>query len=177
LGKRLEKENKVAEIKDDLSRANIIVLTDYRGLNVAQMNKLRRILQQEGIKYRVVKNTLTKIAARETGLNNLEDYLEGPMGIAYGFDDPLTPVKLLVKFAKENDKLSLKGGVLDKNVLDEGSLKRLSELPPREVLLAKALGCFQAPISGLLNVLQGNIRNLAFVLQAVKEKKEQQENS
>ncbi len=177
MGKRPEKENKVAEIKDDLSRANIIVLTDYRGLNVAQMNKLRRILQQEGIKYRVVKNTLTKIAARETGLNDLEDYLEGPMGIAYGFDDPLTPVKLLVKFAKENDKLSLKGGVLDKNVLDEGSLKRLSELPPREVLLAKALGCFQAPISGLLNVLQGNIRNLAFVLQAVKEKKEQQENS
>lgn len=176
MGKRLEKEKKVAEIKEDLSRANIIVLTDYRGLNVAQMNKMRRLLQQEGIKYRVVKNTLTKIAAKEIGLDNLEEYLEGPMGIAYGFDDPLTPVKILVKFAKENDKLSLKGGVLEKDILNEHDLKRLSELPPREVLLAKVLGCFQAPISGLLNVLQGNIRKLVYVLQAVKEQQEQQQN-
>jgi len=172
LGKRLEKEKKVAKIKEDLSKANIIVLTDYRGLSVSQMNKLRRALQQEGVKYRVVKNTLTKIAARETGLEHLEKYLEGPMGIAYGFDDPLAPVKLLVKFAKEYDKLSLKGGVLENKILEAADLKRLSELPSREVLLAKTLGCFQAPLSGILNVLQGNIRNLVYVLQAVKEKQE-----
>lgn len=172
MGKRLEKEKKVAEIKEDLSKANIIILTDYRGLSVAQMNKLRRALQQEGVKYKVVKNTLTKIAAKETGLGYLEEYLEGPMGIAYGFGDPLTPVKALVKFAKEYDKLSLKGGVLENKILDEAGLKRLSELPPREVLLAKTLGCFQAPLSGILNVLQGNIRNLVYVLQAVKEKQE-----
>lgn len=174
MGKRLEKEKKVAEIKEDLSRAKMIVLTDYRGLNVAEMNKMRRLLQQEGVKYRVVKNTLTKIAARETGLSHLEEYLEGPLGIAYGFDDPITPVKILVKFAKEHDKFSLKGGVLEKSILDVGGLKRLSELPSREVLLAKTLGCFQAPLSGFLNVLQGNIRNLVYVLQAVKEKQEQE---
>jgi large subunit ribosomal protein L10 len=172
LGKRLEKEKKVAEIKEDLSKANIIVFTDYRGLSVAQMNKLRRALQQEGGKYKVVKNTLTKIAARETGLEHIEEYLEGPIGIAYGFDDPLAPVKTLVKFAKEYDNLSLKGGVLENKILDEAGLKRLSELPSKEVLLAKTLGCFQAPLSGLLNVLQGNLRKLVYVLQAVKEKQE-----
>ncbi len=172
MGKRLEKEKKISQLQDDLGKANIIVMTDFRGLNVAQMNKMRRALQQEGVKYKVVKNTLAKIAAKETGLGHLEEYLEGPTGIAYGFDDPLVPVKLLVKFAKEYDKLSLKGGALENEILDEAGLKRLSELPPKEVLLSRVLGSFQAPLSGLLNVLQGNIRNLAYVLQAVKEKQE-----
>lgn len=172
LGKRLEKEKKVTELKEDFGKANIVVMTDFRGLNVAQMNKLRRALQLEGVKYSVVKNTLAKIAAEEVGLSQLEEYLEGPTGIAYGYDDPLVPVKILVKFAKEFDKFSLKGGVLESKILDEASLKRLSELPSKEILLARVLGCFQAPLSGMLNVLQGNIRNLAYVLQAVKEKQE-----
>ena len=172
MGKRLEKEKKVAEIKEDLSRARIIVLTDFRGLNVAQMNKLRRTLQQDGVKYRVVKNTLTKIAAGETGLDDLKEYLEGPMGIAYGFDDPLEPVKTLVKFAKENsDKFSLKGGVLESRVLDVDSLKQLADLPPKEVLLSRTLGSLQAPLSAFVNVLQANIRNLVYVLQAVHDQK------
>jgi large subunit ribosomal protein L10 len=171
LGIRSEKEKKVARLKDDFNEANIIVMTDFRGLNVLQMNKLRRALQQEGVKYNVVKNTLARIAARETGLK-IEEYLEGPTGIAYGYDDPLAPVKILVKFAREYDRFSLKGGVLENKILDETDLKRLSELPPKEVLLARVLGGFQAPLSGLMNVLQGNIRSLAYLLQALKEKRE-----
>ncbi|HHU77056.1 MAG TPA: 50S ribosomal protein L10 [Firmicutes bacterium] len=171
MGIRSEKEKKVARLKDDFNEANIIVMTDFRGLNVLQMNKLRRALQQEGVKYNVVKNTLARIAARETGLK-IEEYLEGPTGIAYGYDDPLAPVKILVKFAREYDRFSLKGGVLENKILDETDLKRLSELPPKEVLLARVLGGFQAPLSGLMNVLQGNIRSLAYLLQALKEKRE-----
>ncbi|MGI5883191.1 MAG: 50S ribosomal protein L10, partial [Dethiobacteria bacterium] len=163
MGIRSEKEKKVARLKDDFNEANIIVMTDFRGLNVLQMNKLRRALQQEGVKYNVVKNTLARIAARETGLK-IEEYLEGPTGIAYGYDDPLAPVKILVKFAREYDRFSLKGGVLENKILDETDLKRLSELPPKEVLLARVLGGFQAPLSGLMNVLQGNIRSLAYLL-------------
>ena len=172
MGKRLEKEKKVADIKEDLSKAKIIVLTDFRGLNVAQMNNLRRTLQKEGVKYRVVKNTLTKIAAGEVGLDDLKEYLSGPMGIAYGFDDALEPVKILVKFAKEYDKFSLIGGVLENKVLNEGNLKQLADLPPKEVLLARTLGCLQAPLSGFANVLQANIRNLVYVLQAVHDQKQ-----
>ena len=177
MGNRREKEKKVELLKEDLGQAKIIVLTDFRGLTVAQMNKLRRSLQVEGIKYKVVKNTLTRIAATDLGLDAMNVYMEGPVGIAYGYDDPVTPVKLLVKFAKENEQLSLKGGLLEKQILDEQGLQHLSQLPTREVLLAKTLGCFQAPLSGMLNVLQGNLRGLVYALQAVKEKQEKQENA
>jgi len=172
LGIRQEKEKIVQQIKADLESAKVIVLTDYRGLTVAQMNDLRNILREEGIKYKVVKNTLTRFAAREAGLNELEKYMEGPIAIAYGYDDPVVPLRVLVKFAKKNEALTLKGGVLEKMVLDEKNLRVLSDLPPREVLLSTVLGSFQSPISGLLNVMQGNLRNLAYVLQAVKEKKD-----
>ncbi len=172
MGNREVKEEKVLEIKKDLDNSKVIVITDYRGLTVAQISNLRRMLNEEGVKYKVVKNTLTLLAARKAGLDNLEQYLQGPTAIAYGYDDPVTPIKLLVKFAKENDRLSIKGGALEKNVLDESELRRLSELPSRNVLLAGTLGSFQAPLVGFLNVLQGNLRNLAYVLDAVREKKE-----
>ena len=106
------------------------------------------------------------------GLDNLEPYLEGPTAIAYGYDEPVMPVKLLVKFAKENDHLSIKAGALEGDVLGENDLRRIAELPSKEVLLSKTLGCFQAPLRGFLSVLQGNIRNLVYVLNAVKEQKE-----
>lgn len=172
MGSRQLKEKKVELLKEELGRAKIIVLTDYRGLTVAQMNKLRRILQAEGVKYKVVKNTLTRIAAKELGIEDLNVYMQGPVAIAYGYDDPVTPVKLLVKFAKENDQLSLKGGLLEKQILDEQGLRRLSDLPSREVLLARTLGSFQAPLVGMLNVLQGNLRGLVYVLKAIKEKQQ-----
>jgi large subunit ribosomal protein L10 len=172
LGIRRQKELKVEEIKGDLDNSRVVVLTDYRGLTVAQISSLRRILREEGVKYRVVKNTLTRLAVRDVGLDNLVQYLDGPTAIAYGYDDPVLPVKLLVKFAKENENLTIKGGALEKNVLNESELRRISELPSKEVLLAKTLGCLQSPIAGLLNVLNGNIRNLVYVLSAVKEKKE-----
>lgn len=172
MGNREVKERKVSEILKDLEGTSIVVLTDYRGLSVAQISNLRRMLKQEGAKYKVVKNTLALLAARKAGLDALEQYLEGPTAIAYGYDDPVTPVKLLVKFAKENDQLSIKGGVLGKNVINENELRRLAELPSRDVLLAKTLGSFQAPLVGFLSVLQGNIRKLVYVLNAVKEQKE-----
>ncbi|RJX23956.1 MAG: 50S ribosomal protein L10 [Dethiobacter sp.] len=172
MGNREVKEEKVLEIKEDLNNSKVVVLTDYRGLTVAQISKLRRILSEEGVKYKVVKNTLTILAARKAGLDDLEQYLQGPTAVAFGYDDPVTPIKLLVKFAKENDQLSIKGGVLEKNVLNEIELRRLSELPPKDVLLSMTLRGFQAPLVGMLNVLQGNIRNLVYVLDAIKEQKE-----
>lgn len=174
LDRRRLKEKKVELLKKELEQAKIIVMTDYRGLTVAQMNKLRRILQAEGIRYKVVKNTLAQIAAVDLGIAAMNTYLEGPVAIAYGYADPVTPVKLLVKFAKENDQLSLKGGMLEKQILDEQGLRQLSDLPSREVLLARVLGSFQSPLAGMMNVLQGNLRGFVYVLQAVKEQREKE---
>lgn len=172
MGSRKLKEKKVEELKNDLQMANVAVLTDFRGLTVAKMNKLRRMLAEGGVKYKVVKNTLTLLAAREVGLDELEPYLKGPVAIAFGYDDPVHPVKILDKFAKEHEELKIKGGILEKRVLGDKEIRRLSELPSKEVLLAKTLGCFKAPLTGFLSVLQGNLRNFVYVLNAIKEQKE-----
>ncbi len=175
LGSRKIKEEKVKEIKADLEKAKAIVLTDYRGLAVVEINKLRRMLREEGIQYKVVKNTLTRLAVRDLDLSGLEPYLQGPTAVAYGYDDPVVPIKLLVKFARGNEHLKIKGGVLEKNILDEQELRQIAGLPSKEVLLSKVLTCFQAPLAGMLNVLQGNIRNLVYVLEAIKKNKEEDE--
>jgi large subunit ribosomal protein L10 len=172
VGSRKLKEKKVEEIKTNLQDSKVIVLTDYRGLTVTEINELRRILKEEGVQYKVVKNTLTRLAVRELGLNGLEPYLQGPTAIAYGYDDPVVPVKLLVKFSRGNEHLEIKGGFLEKDILNEEELRQIARLPSRDVLLAKTLACFQAPLAGMLSVLQGNMRNLVSVLHAIGEQKE-----
>lgn len=169
MGSRKLKEKKVEEIKADLQDSKVVVLTDYRGLTVAEINELRRTLKETGAQYKVVKNTLTRLALRELGLEGLETHLQGPTAIAYGYDDPVVPVKLLVKFAKGNDHLEIKGGYLENNILNTEELRQIAQLPSREVLLSKVLSCFQSPLAGMLRVLQGNLRNLVFVLEAVRE--------
>lgn len=175
LGSRKEKEKKVQEIKEDLQSASVIVLTDYRGLNVVQINNLRRMLQEEGIRYKVVKNTLTRMAAKEAGMEGLVQFLDGPTAIAYGEDDPVTPIKLLAKFSRDNEELEIKGGVVENAFLSHQDLVRLSELPPKEVLLSQVAGSFQAPLTGFLYVLQANLRGLVYALNGVKEQKEKEE--
>lgn len=165
------KEQVVADLKDKLSRASSVVLTDYRGLNVAEMTELRRMLREAGVEYKVVKNTLTLIAARDTGLEGLEKYLTGPTALAFGVEDPVAPAKLLSKFAKNHKNLEIKGGVLQGRVIDLDGVKSLADLPPKEVLLAQVLAGMQAPISGIVNVLSGPVRNLLYALQAIKDKK------
>lgn len=167
-----EKQASVAELKEKLGAVKGAVLADYRGLNVADATKLRRTLREAGIEFRVVKNTMTRIAAREVGIEGLDSHLEGPTAIAFGFQDPVSPAKVLSEFAKDNKNLVIKAGILEGKVVDADGVKALADLPPREVLLAKMLGSMQAPISGLVNVLQGNIRNLVYALEAVRKQKE-----
>jgi large subunit ribosomal protein L10 len=170
---RPDKVAAVAEIKDKLSRAQSVVLADYRGLNVAQATELRKQLREAGIEYKVVKNTLTIIAARECGLDGLASLLTGPTAIAFGYDDPVAPAKILSEFAKANKDLELKGGVLDGQVMNVEDVKALADLPSREELLAQVLRGMQAPIAGFVNVLQGTIRNFVYALDAVRKQKEE----
>ena len=164
----------VAELKEKLTGAKGAVLVNYRGLTVAQDTKLRRQLREAGVEYRVVKNTMTRIAAQEAGLEGLDVYLEGPTAMAISATDPVAPAKIIIDFVKEHklQALEVKAGLVEGNVIDEKGVKALASLPSREVLIAKMLGSMQSPITGLVNVLEGSIRNLVYALDAVRQQKE-----
>ncbi len=169
-----EKQVVVDAIKDNLQNAEVSVLTDYRGLTVAEMDELRKRFREEGIEFRVVKNTYTWRAAQEIGLEDLESYLEGPTAIAFGPHDPVAPAKVITEFAKHHKNLEIKGGVLEGKVITDEMIKALADLPSREQLLGQIASAMQAPISGLVNVLQAPIRNLAYAVDALRSQKEQE---
>jgi len=170
----LEKKSIVAELKGKLSASKGAVLTTSRGLTVAQDTQLRRKLREAGVEYRVVKNTMTRIAAQEVGIEGLDVYLEGPTAIAISEVDPVAPARIISDFIKENKlkALEIKAGLLDGKVIDAEGVKALADLPSREVLLSKMLAGMQSPIAGFVNVLQGTIRNFVYTLEAVRKQKE-----
>lgn len=172
--RRQKKEAAVGELRRYLLECPSVVLTDYRGLNVKAITRLRVELRQAGIEYKVVKNTLTQLAAKELGLKGLDTYLEGPTAIAFSKKDPVAPAKILLNFAKANKQLQIKAGLLESKVIDFNGVKALADLPSREELLSKALAGMKAPMYGLVNVLSGPMRNLTYVLEAVRKKKEEQ---
>lgn len=165
------KKQVVDEIKERLEKIQGAVLTDYRGLNVAEVTELRTKLREAGIEFKVLKNTLTRIAAHQVGLQDLDSYLEGPTAIAFGIDDPVAPAKILSEFAKAHKDLEIKAGILENKVIDAEGVKALADLPSREVLLAKVLGAMQSPMYGFAGSLQGVLRNFVYALDAVREKK------
>ena len=122
--------------------------------------------------YKVYKNTLTELAAKDLGLDELIPYLKGPTAIAFGIKDPVAPAKILTEHMKKLKKMEFKVGVVDGKVIDVDGVKALADLPSREELIAKMLGSMNAPISGLVHVLGGTIRSLLYALNAVKETKE-----
>lgn len=171
---RPEKEAMVQSISEKLSRARSSILTDYRGLNVQEMTELRRKLTAAGIEYRVLKNTLTGLAAEKAKIEGLDKYLEGPLAVAFGYDDPVAPAKIIFEFAKDHKTLEVKGAILDRKVIDAQSVKSLAELPGREQLLAMVVRAIQGPLSGFANALQGNLRNLVYSIDAVRRLKQEQ---
>lgn len=166
-----QKKSDVAELVEKFQKAKSVVLTDYRGITVEEDTKLRNDLRKANVEYKVIKNSIMSFAAKEAGLADLENYFAGPSAIALCYDDPVAPAKVLVEYAKKNEKYKLKAGVVDGNVIGEKEIKALAELPSKEVLIAKVLGGLNAPITGFVNVLNGNIRGLAVALNAIREKK------
>lgn len=169
----------VAEMKEKLQSAQGAVFVGFTNLDVATVTKLRRKFHEGGVEYKVIKNTLTRIAADELGYDALNPILEGPTAIAFSTDDVVAPAKILKDFIKETKTtaLTVKAGIADGQVIDVASVDELASLPSREELLAKLVGSMQAPISGVVNVLQGNIRNMVYVLDAVRAKKDEQESA
>lgn len=169
-----EKKALVGELTKKLSDAKGVVLANYRGLTVAQDTLFRSKLREAGVEYRVVKNTMTRIAAGEAGITGLDSYLEGPTAIAISYTDPVAPAKAIADFVKESklQALEIKAGLVEGKVIDADGVKALASLPPREVLIAQVLAGMQSPIVGLVNVLQGSIRNLVYTIEAVRKQKE-----
>ncbi len=169
---RESKEKMLEEITEEFKQAELVIVTGYRGLNVKMINTLRSRLRNEQCRYRVTKNTMNRLACRQAGFDSLESLFEGPTAIAYSSDDPVAAAKVFNEFAKENEALVIKGGMLSGQMLDPSAIKALGEIPPREILLAKIVGGFQAPISGFVRVLHGNLRQLVYTVDAVRRQKE-----
>ncbi len=162
-------------LKERLDSAKAIVLVDYKGINVEEVNELRRRFRSAGVDYFVAKNTLIKIALNELGINDLDEYLVGPTAVAVCKADEVAPARELVKFSKEvmEDKgfPKFKQGYIGSIVMGTDEMTMLAELPSREELLAKVLSGFNAPITGFVGVLQGVIRKFVYTVDAIAKEK------
>lgn len=172
---KAQKAQQLTEIKELLTGAKSVVLVDFHGITVAQDTDLRRQMRAAGVNYSVHKNTLIGIAAKELGIEGLDAFLSQNTALAVSKEDAVAPAKVAVEFAKKNQTLKIKTGLLDNQLITLEQIKELAALPSKEVLLAKMLGSLNAPISGLVNVLQGTIRNAVYVLEAIREQKEASE--
>lgn len=148
------KKATVAQIKEKLTTAQSVVLVDYRGLNVAEVTELRKQFRAAGVEYAVLKNSLVGIAAKEVGIEGLDSILEGPIALAFGMTDAVAPAKIIAEFAKKNDKLKVKAGILDGAILDVAGVEKLSAIPSREVLIAKVMGSMMSAVSKFVYVLE-----------------------
>ena len=166
-----QKQGIVEDIKTKFETCKSAVLIDSRGLTVEEVTNLRNKFREAGVEYRVLKNTMIRRAVDALGMEGLEPVLEGPTAVAFGMEDAVAPAKIISDFIKETEKTEIKAGVLEGKVVDVAAVKALASLPSREVLLAKVLGSMNAPITGFVTALSGNIRNLLYVLNAIGEKK------
>ncbi len=168
---RPEKEAVVKELTDKFNSSKSLVITDYLGLNVAEMTELRKQLREAGVDFKVVKNTLATIAANDVEMNNMTEFFSGPTAIAFGEEDAVSPARILVEFAKDHEVIEIKAGILNGELISKEKVESLAEIPSREVLLAQAFAGMKAPLTGLVNVLQGNIRGLVQVLGQIRDQK------
>ena len=169
---RPEKIAEVELLTEKMRDAHGLILADFTGLTVAQANELRGKCREAGVEFRVVKNRLARRAAADVDASALDDLLKGPTGIAFGMEGPVEPAKILTDFAKDNEKLEIKGGFLDGNLLTAEEVIALSKMPSRDELLAMMMSTFQGPTRGFVGVLHGLLSKCVRTLDAVREQKD-----
>lgn len=171
--KKTDKQIQVVEMHDKLKGAKAVFLADFRGMNVESATTLRNELRNANVEYKVFKNTLFDIAAKETDAACLAPFLAGPTSVALSYDDPVGAAKVLSKFSKEaKGSFVLKAGMLSGKLLDQKQIQALADLPSREVLIAKMLGSMQAPATNFVGVLAALPGSLVRVLDAIRVQKE-----
>lgn len=171
--KRAEKAKIIEGLKEKADKASIAIVTDFYGLKVAELSPLRLKLHEAGCDYQVVKNTLARVALADGPHNVLTEHLKYNCAVAFGYDDPVVAAKVLVEFAKKNDKFSIRYGSLEGQFLEEASIKALSDLPGREQLLGSMLGTMNAVPQNFVSLFANIVRGMLNVLTALKDKKEE----
>lgn len=170
---RLEEKQKITQdLHERFSKSAIVVVTDYKGLDVSSMNDLRRKLREEGVEFQVAKNTHLMRAAKDTEVALIQGYFKGPSAVALSYTDPVAPAKILTQFAKDNQKLEIKGGVLNHKVLDVNAIMALAKLPSREVLLGQLLSVLNEVPASFVRTIAEIPRSLLNVLTAIRDQKE-----
>lgn len=169
---RDEKVAKVAELSDSFAKAKFAVVADYRGLKVTEFEQLRGALRQTNAEVRVAKNSLLRLAVKDSDYEILSDSFTGTTAIALSYDEPVGSAKALSDFAKDHEKLEIRGAAMEGKLLNKDDVVALSKLPSKEQLLGQLCGVLQAVPTGLVNALSGVPRNLVYALQAIKEQKE-----
>lgn len=168
---RPQKEQLIIDMSGKLSQSKPILLVNYQGLKVKEIRELKKKLWKEGIGFQIIKNTLFKIALKQAGLSIEESLLDQPVAIVWGKDDEVTSSKIAVEFGKTDEKMKIIGGVINNQYVDIEIIKKLAVLPGRQELYAKLVGTLNAPMFRLVNVLQGNLRNLVYLLKQYSEQK------
>lgn len=168
---RTEKEATVAELREKFQQAQAAILTEYRGITVAKVNELRRALEKEGAVYRVVKNTLARLAVEGTEYAPLQDHFLGPVAVTWAGRDAVATAKVVTEFAKGSDAIVVRGGALGGRWLSAADVEALARLPSREQLLGQLLSVLVGPMRNLVGVLSGVPRSFVQVLHAIEQKK------
>lgn len=169
-----QKKQEVNEIVEILKNSKGIVLSEYQGIKVDKDTLMRKELRESGVTYKVVKNATLSHAFSELGYEGFEHDLKGPNAIACS-PDPVAPAKIISKYAKQIDSVKIKAGILEGARIDVSHVEQLATLPSREELIAKVVGGFSAPLYGLVNVLNGNLRGLVVALNAIVKKQQEAE--
>ena len=167
-----EKAKAITDLRERFQGAKTVIFTDYKGMTVAELSDLRKLLRSGGIEYRIVKNTLARIASQDTPVAAAKDAFKGPIAVAIGYEDPVSAAKKIIEFSKKNEKLKLLGGVIEGSFFGKQEVKAVADLPPREVLLSMMAGAFQAPASKLAAALSATVSSFAYAMNSLKTKKE-----
>ena len=165
------KQDKVSQIKEKVDKAQVAIVTEYKGYSVEEITNLRRALQKEGGDYMVTKNTLAKLAIKDTPYEVLAETLKGPIAIAFGFDDQVAPAKALSKFIKDTKKGEIIAAAMDGRLMSATEAKALATIPSKEEIYAKMLGCVNSPATGIVGSINAVMASLTRAVAAVRDQK------
>lgn len=168
---RVQKEQNVQALSEQLKNAKSLVFANFQGLKVKESEELRKLCKDEQIVYMASKKTLVQKALEQAGMNMKVTDFEGSVSVAFGIGDEVAPARVLADFAKKHEAVKIYGGVLEGNFIDGAKVTALAKLPTKQQLLGQLVGTLNAPVSGFVNVLAGNLRGLVTVLGAIKEQK------
>ena len=171
------KVREIEELVEVLGNAQSVVLTDFVGLNVAEVSELRAKCRAEGVRFKVIKNTLAKRAVEQAGVSGLDGFLTGPNAWATHDSDQVATARVLSDFAKENDKLEIRAGYMEGRVISIEEIQALAKLPSREVLLSQVLGALQSPMAGFAGVCAALLRSVPTVVDAYRKQRAESEGA